>query len=517
MASRSGATSSGDLFDWLRSKDPALAQVVQDGCFDYLLQSESSDSGVTLLLPNQEARQEIISLASVDSDAAAKLFKSFVIPESLHKSGEFRDHEIGNLAGYALSIKSTAPGVVHGDTFTLTKARDSPDKGDFAVWMLTKGRLPLTGNRFTQGKHTPRRRLRQGGAEASGAAVLNRRQILATQVEGEFATCMQSDMCKTRNPYLSKIVSLIAFIKANNPELFITIMPVMDYDPVPTFYLLIEPYKTTGDYLIPEEVLFGEGRWNGADAYGNPVEDYKGFFREIFSTQQQSATDKATGKTVVPFMFRDRAAIAAQIDSVRSRIKADTGSRQKLPQYISDAYTALVTTNSIGGMGPVMPDSALTALAGPKKLFQDEFRFFVHTMLQTIRKGYQQSEFASLIQFIRDHPGNNYSQETILANPEDMQANVAPRAESVILATFLDSTDFLYMPVAPDMVGAAAGAGPSNPSVGGVWNRNRSAMDALSKTQASAASVSPAVMQELTSYVSIHGKLPPEVSALVGM
>ena len=228
---------------------------------------------------------------------------------------------------------------------------------------------------------------------------------------------MKRDRCRTHNPYLAKVVSLLNYLKAKNPDILLAIMPLLDYDPVVCFYLILEPNKTSGAPLIPSAVLFGEGAWNGAEAYGNAVEEYKAVFASMPGQQGMTATDPQSKGPAVPYAFRDHQAVAAQVDLARQQITS--GNPRSMPQLVQDVYAVLTSQNTIQGLGPVLPDATLGLVAGSKKLWQDEFRFIIHEALQTMRNSqdYSTDVFAAIVRDLRfTWPGNNHGEEICLAN-----------------------------------------------------------------------------------------------------
>ena len=86
--------------------------------------------------------------------------------------------------------------------------------------------------------------------------------------------------------------------------------------------------------------------------------------------------------------------------------------------------------------------------------------------------------------------------------------------ELLLLTKFVNSTDFLYMPVAPEVVGGALGS--MNPTDWAVYNRNHTALGNLQQTtgMVHSAGITPRTLQELQIYAQTYGQLPPEVMAL---
>jgi hypothetical protein len=497
------------IYQWVETQDSELAGAIHNLCLEGAL-SPSGGRGVTFLYPKDKAyRDEIVTKAySEDADEAQKLIESLIIPEALLTAADFNRRAVGNKLGVRFVVESVEGSKVKlAGGVELVPAEDfrplAKRANDIAVWVVAKGRAPLTGESYTA--PAPARRGEKKARGGADGMVPSERFLLALKVENKFDLCMRVDRCLGHNPYLAKVVSLLNYLKVSQPDLFAKVLPVIDYDPVVTFYLLLEPYKTSGEFLIPNAALFGEGGWNCAHAYGNAVEDYKALF--------------ASGpKESTALVFRDRPAVMAQVDAMRLRYNG-LAPRQG-PQFVQDAYATLAAQNTVQGSGPVFPDSTLAALAGGKKLWQDEFRFIVHEALQTMRQmPYSPDVFGSIVRDIRAcWPGNNYGGEVRLSNLADLRGNVAPRNELLLLGKFVNSTDFLYLSAPPDAVGAALGD-PNNLLDWAVYNRNAAALANLNRIRGMVRpeGVSPQALQELQIYVRTHGGvLPPAVAALVG-
>ena len=527
MAGKKGApqlTKYCRIFQWVEAQDPAFAGALPDLCLEGLL-SGGRGAGVTFLYPKDKAyRQEVVDKTySDEADEAVKIVESLIIPDALPAAADFgKRAAVGSRLGVRYAVEASdgdkvrlAGGVelVPAEDFR-TLARRA---GDIAVWLVAKGRLPLAGEAYQA--PPPERRGKQGGARrggADGAPALTGRQLLAAGVEGDFDRCMRQDRCRSHDPYLGKVVSLLNFLRARNPDMLLKVMPVLDFDPTVCFYLLLEPYKTRGEYLIDEEVIFGPGGWNGADIYSEDAAvEYRAFFAAIPAQQGMTATDGQTGAPAIPFVFRDHAAVAAQVDITRQQVNAKTP--RDMAKVVQDAYVTLATANTIQGMGPILPDSTHRALPGSKKLWQDEVRFIVYEALQTMRSGpYDTAVFAGIVRDLRFRwPGNDYGAELCLTNPADIQTSVGPRQELIMLTKFVNSTDFFYMPAAPSAVGGAWGS--MDPTDWAVYNRSASAAANLGRVAGMKRpdGISPQALLELQVYAQLHGgQLPPAVQAI---
>lgn len=506
------------IFQWIEAQDPAFAAAIDRLCLQGSLSPGGRGAGITFLYPEDKAfRDEITEKAySYDADEAEKIVCSLIIPDALLAGGDFNRRAVGSKLGVKYGVESAdASKVKLTGGVELVPAKDfqtlAKREGTMAIWLITKGRPALSGEAY----RAPAASAAKTGGRAvrGGNGGLSDRAQLAATTECEFDRCMKLDRCRAHHPFLARVVSLLNFLRMAAPDTYAAVLPVLDYDPVVTFYLILEPYKTAGEPLIPTALLFGPAgaAWNGAEAYADAVEEYKAVFRSMADQTQAGAAG-------VPYVFRDRAAVAAQVDAVRQSLGAQTP--RQIPQLVQAAYATLASQNSIQGLGPILPDAALQHLGakGAKKLWQDEFRFTVHEALQTMRQMpvYSSDTFASIVRDVRlAWPGDRYEAEIRLANVADLSANVAPRAELILLLKFVNSTDFLYTPVAPEVVGGAWGD-PNDPTSEEVYNRNAAALANLGRVQGMtrASGISPQALMELQIYARSHGQLPAEVLAL---
>lgn len=500
------------IFQWIEQQDAEFAGAIRDLCLEGALSPGGRAAGVTFLYPrDKDYRREIIDAAySAEADEAVKMVESLILPDVFLTAADFSraGRDVGSRAGIKYTVE---PGAGSGKValaggIELAVAEDfrplARRAGDIAVWIVAKGRLPLTGEPYTPPAGAKKHRAADVRGGSAGTDLAARAQ-LAAATEAEYDRCMRADRCRTHNPYLAKTVSLLNWLRAKCPDTLAAVAPILDVDPMITFYLLLEPYKTNeGPRMIADSMLFGEGAWNGSDCYSNAVGEYEAHL---------SVVDGSA------FAVRDRPAVASQIDAVRQRIVASMNPREA-PALVAAAYEMLVERNSIEGMEGVLPESTRAALQPRgKKLWQDELRFIVHAALQELRAApYAPDSFAAIVRDLRTKwPGNNYEAELCLANVSDIKNSVAPRAELLMLMKFINSTDFMFVTPLPSAVGNTWGS--MNPTDTAVYNRNAVALADLRRLggMVRASGVSPQALTELQLYVLAHGRLPDEVAALV--
>lgn len=487
------------IFQWIEVQDPEFAAAIRLLCVEGILTPRRS--GVTFLYPDEAGLRNEITEGAYGENAedAVRLFRSLVIPDFLPQSGEFKARPIGNSLGVLIGVEAAEGARVRlagGAELVPADFRGLSGREGLAVWRLVKGRPPLEGPEYKAPRAEPRPKTGGGPAPLPSG-----RGHLARQVEADFDRCMREGRCAAGNPYLAKAVSLLNFLRLRHPELYAAAMLVADYDPAVTFYLLVEPYKTRGEPLLPETALFGDAGWDGGDAYTDASAEYQAHFAGL----------SALGGAPV---FADRAGLARQVDSLRQKFQRK-GDVRAAPKFVASVYAALAEQNSIGGANGVLPAAPGNAA---RKLWQDEFRYIIHAAFAELQRSpvYDPAEFAELVGDIRNHwAGNDYVRELRITDEKQIQSSVAPRDAFQALVRFICSTDFLYMPVAPDAVGERWG-NPADPECDRVYNRNFEALGALTRIRGMVrpGGLSPQALQELAIYVRANGRLPPEVAAL---
>jgi hypothetical protein len=516
------------IFQWIEAKDAVLGAAIRALCMEGAL-SGGRRSGATFLYPPEKVRKRIVKDAySADAEQAITLLEAHIIPESVRTAADFR-RGVGTRLGIQLEVESAS-----GSSVTLKNGAKLEVAGDFhplrkdniAVWLVESGEVPLEGPEYQapkrgRGEHVG------GGPPAAAPAPLSSRQTLASNVEAAFDTCMRADKCRTRDPYLDHAVSLLNFLQANHPGLLVAVLPMIDRDPAVTFYLLVEPYKTAGaDRVLDESVLFGPRGWNGAQIYEGAVSEFEGFFEALEKQEAPSAEDRSSGDPVVPFVFRGPTFVRSAVDNVRLQILGTdgrNGNKVRTPSAVHAVYEVLVAQNAIAGAQPILPDDTIRLLPGSKKLWQDELRFMLHAAMQEMRGEpvYNRGTFAEIVRMLRfQRPGNDYSSEAALSNLGMLRQNVAPQAEYMLLVKFVNSTDFLYIPVGAAKVGGAWGDIPTtetmfDPRDLSIYNAEASKARLLAGYKAAGLDrprpLGMGTITQIRHYVALHGHFPPEL------
>jgi hypothetical protein len=513
------------IFQWIEAQDPDFANAIRQLCLEGALSPGGRSAGVTFLYPKEKSfRDEITDMAYTDdADDAATLIESLIIPDAILTAGDFRraGHPVGNRLGVQFIVEpGDGPKIKLSGGVELEIVEEfqtlNRRTGTIAVWNLVKGRPPTKGASYKPPTAT---RKRGGNPQAASSSNLSPRAELATNVEREFHACMEKDRCAMKNPYVAKMAGLKNFLKSRHPDLLLYLLPLDDACAFISFYTWLEPYKTSGPFMIPDSVLFGDGAWNGAEAYGNAVAEYLEPIKTMSLQRAVVATDH-TGTPAVPFVFADPSAVMAAADGVRQSILHNNDVR-RTPDIIRDVYVNLVTRNTIDGVNPIYPDGTLKLIPGTKKLWLDQFRFVFWQEYSQMKNApvYTLDHFRCLIQNIREKwTGDDYSKEAVLTT--DCRKDVAPRSTLIMAGLFVKSTDFLAVPRAEGTRGGNPW-GTSSPVVNlndwSVYDSNPAKLAELRTIggMVRSAGISPEALQELQIYAETHsGSLPPAVLSL---
>ena len=517
------------IFQWVEANDDAFARAIHDLCMEGAL-SAGRRSGTTFLFPSADLRKEVVKKAySKEPEEAIRLLEAHILSGVARTANDFRD--LGSKLGIKIELESGA-----GSKATLKGGAQREVAADFVplrkdnimVWKVVSGAVPLEGPAFEmarRGRGEPLA-VKTGGCEYSAK---DRRQLART-VELAFDHCMQKDRCQTADPYLTHTVSLLNFVKQNHPATLPAVLALVDRDPAVTFYLLVEPYKSAGsDYVLRDEVLFGPSGWNGAEVYQSAVTEYQSYFNALAAQQTFTAEDRASGNSVVPLAFRDSSFVRTAVDNVRMQIIGEDGRKAnkiQTPKLVREAYAALASGNKIADAQPILPDETLSLVPGAKKLWQDELRFVLHAAMMELRRAprYEPQQFTEILEVLRFiRPGNDYGAEAQLSNAELLQGNVNAQSDFLLLLKFINSSDFLYVPVSDEKVGGDWRDIPVtedlyDPSDLRVYNAEASKHRHLESLRARGLDahrgLSPGAIAAIRQYVATHGSLPPELGVV---
>lgn len=482
-------------------------EVIKKTCTEDLLHRRST--GVTLLFPvDGKYREKLFNnlencTTTQDFENLQMEISTLIMPEAVVDGSELTNSErskksaepivgpLGNWLGeiYAFEKKNDAYVIKVNGAEVGTISNKLPNKvkvntsykskyqTEFAVWFLTftnkDSKFPFdkdSEQKYIFKPTRPRKTAPGGAGGVTGGhesyinqlvSTTNSRFSIAKQLEADYAKCMFQDKCKVRHPYLITVASLLNYLRIKKNDVYNYVLPVLDYDPIISFYILVEPYKTVGKPFISDEDLFEHGGyWAQVQLCKSPKDEYLSHFENKFS--------------VSGGFFSEQPRVLAAIQDVRSNI-FEIKSYSTLVSRVRTAYTSF-SAGTVKGVDNVFPSQSIREKDVDRKLWQDEFRFNIGAAIKCLvhRGKFDIGEYEMLIQRIQcGWKGNDYKSDLVVVC-EDTKYKIITQAELGLLVGFICSTDFLYIPVSSKNIGveSRSRSDDSDGSDYSVYNRN---------------------------------------------
>jgi hypothetical protein len=500
----------GGLLEALSELDLDFAEALK-----HLALGHKIGHGGTFLFPPEAVRRRITEQAFADGQTRRDTTDEvlpYYLPAVLTSAADFRRRDLANGAGRKVEVK---PG--YGETVqlisgaVLRRRRVGPHPNaaaadpNYVIWDVVSGAPPTDGAPMA----TPARRQR---TKRGGAPVADRggRAVLAEELARKYSAAMVQHQGAAYDPFAAAMLDFYRMLKSDTARYGAVLAKanlLKDINPLITFLLVIEPFKTVGEPHVPDAVVV---EWRTQHAGRTPYEDcIKEYEAEVLG---------GVPVGIVP----NRAVFDLEVE--RQRLQISSVNPHLLADAVQKAYESLWGANRLGGISPVFSENPLGgATAAAEALWRDEFRFTVFEALRGLYRGvYDPRTFYALLHSIMlQRPGNNVKSELLLNCADMILHDVSPRGSLLLLLKFVNSTDFLYLP--PDPLSLRKGAiggtvGPINLADSRLYDRNGAALDLLRRTNMTNPSgISSATYEELRKYVARHGKLPTHVSDLIAM
>lgn len=502
--------------NWVRAHDADFMAAIDSLCKGSALNYSGRTNGVTFLYPSDEAyRREIIDLAYSDDAAKAEaMIDALILPDVFLTGEDFKRRDaspgVGNRAGVRLHVKAASARSVEldggvklapADDFKWLPRKAGAPGGPalaqkISVWLVKEGRLPVTGEAYTAPRPEPAPK-RGGGPSDSGAGPSGSgsvRMRVFNDMMAAFAAAANANTLAAHDPALATTVSLLNWLRANRPELYAAAAPLFDYDWLICLYILLEPYKTAGEPMLPDADI---AAWGGASLFTDASREWLSHFESMPSPPGNAAAVLA------------RICESGLIDSGRA-----------LGANVAQIYAELESTGTLHWgeyeVAGYLPPATCRLLGGGRKAWQDERRCFLNVALMgCFREGCGTPGWVAGWEEVRRymslHPGNNYIGENDLVK-SSLAADYALIGQPTLqLAKFVCSSDFAYCARPPAAVGVATGDAFDHSSAHWeFYNRMARACVAVQNHQGTKneTGLSAATMQELRHYVQVHGRLP---------
>lgn len=454
------------IYQWIEKHDPELAECIRDLCMEGALSPYKGINGITFLMPDKGSalRNNIIKYTysnkeGADADMAIKLIESLIIIDIIPDTKSFevahkKSISIGNRLRFKLEITDVKNNTVlfkNGlkiepvTSFNLIARKEygTNNKLNLAVWKIIDGEPPLDG-----AKHEPPRFTGKSGAGEECACLLtpitklsdNVRTECAIKVEEDYLVSINGSSTHTNNPYLAFVLKLLSYLHDKRRDTYVRIKPILDIDPIITFYILLEPYKSEGAYLIPREELSDEVLkhiLDTANDYKDASDEYKRFLAQRIEMPNVK-------------IFSHTLEVINGVHIIRNDLLNNVIVKELL-QRILDVYSGLEHSNCINGISPILPDSLFQHYNTNhnKRLWQDEYRFLLGECIRSLKIEPDRHNKINIFNNIRnklkgDVPGNNYSQELTIMNNTNYLLTACLKDRRKILQYFITSSDFLF-------------------------------------------------------------------------
>lgn len=448
------------IFNWIRDENSELAQIMIDLCLEHITDTSKRQNSITFLMPDSKLMNEIREKSEADNTKDARtIIKSLVIPLALPNKTAFKNKKIiGNKSLFTFpeaKIESNDE-VTFGDKLSIklnpVKFQNEYDH-TMVVWNIIKGIPPSDYKNEVGGSKgyiieyiEPKK---TGGAinnTIESQFKNNYRSVFAETVENMFRKNIRNVHIK--NPYVSIVVALLKeLIKDQH---IVKVKPILDINPIITFYLLIEPYKLVGEHLVSNDIFTDDflNSTIGSDFNCNN-------YIEIINKQIDSPN----------VVFNDTKDFIIIINEIRTKLLNEQDPTL-LPSKVLDIYNTLESDNMIKDVITkksiinVLPEKLFNHYKNNhnKRLWQDEYRFMVGECLKNIKDEpnllSKVNMFNNLISTLRyDIRGDNYSEELCIINFENYkQLNACVRDRVRMMQYFVNSSDFLFVGCQLDLV-----------------------------------------------------------------
>src|SRR3989344_3643418 len=347
------------IIEYLAENDDEMCDLFAVLFLEPILQRPT---GVTFLNPrDRSVREELTKLAmSEDPDevkAATQKLSAYVICDHLRTPDDFmaKADDIPNALQQKVVIDRAAS---NSYEVIIGKWKATPcdmlTRKKIAVYDLVGASLPTDAPRaaFKYVKVT-----RNTKAGKKDEVVEEQRDVsqeksrsVRTRIAEEAIGMYEYQMTRGRrvsffNPLLTMVLSLIHFIwtkegdAAREGVYKNRILPLLSFTPA-DFYIIFEPYRVVGQYLIPNSII---------EKWYNIRRDDINVAKIIRTIWHDLAEAKNTYGT-----FSRRLDIVEEIDKIRQEVH-ETGAARQIVEATLNAYVNLAKTNSIGAVTNVYP------------------------------------------------------------------------------------------------------------------------------------------------------------------
>lgn len=399
-----------DLYKWIKRECPNIMN--------------SSKKGTTFLIPDASLNDKIFSDDPITTMNFIRALKLQTMIPTLTK---FNADSIVNSLDQSLpdTTRATREGVILANGSTITELPVQPPQGsNFKCYLLSRELIPTDSPDVIDDDDEDER----------PKPVVQYNVIDRVGYGKHVEKVFLSEFGKNRDEYLVQVSSFMKYLKNNNPDLYFTIIPILSVDPCANFYILFEPYSTTGFHIVDNTTF---SSWY--DVRGVYTVDCVNFYEQMFNDVDKldSVLNSSTRKSLIKKLMKMKKT-DIQSFSVSSIIK-----------IIRHAYNG-VSNGSLHGIKKVYPATTAKLLTPELKMAHDEFRTVISPRIYQCKDTNNKRKFKEMsrllnIMYSFSHPEKQLS----IINPDQIENNIDPYAfvEGTI-KPFLRSTYYCSIPTA---------------------------------------------------------------------
>jgi len=466
------------ILEWLENYDEQMLSAVRNCTLENLF-NPGQKPGITFLLPskrgNRDARKDLIekSFSEDTSDkvqalnqiAALVIFDNLSSPDIFKSRADNIPNGLNQHVQIDLSrCTSNTIQFTNGATAELCQEfRKECNKKNLNVYLLNGSLIPTDGEKAKNKNIVNPRRKVSDKADAQPKSmwgdnimVNNESIVLREKITRETENLyMMENIARStlrgsssRNVYLERVISLIDFIltccseQAISEVFYGKILPLLSFGNI-DFYLLFEPYKQSGTYIIPTDII---RRFASYSESCNMVVAIK-----RIEAAYDSPKYMAQSRQQMPAVLADRYELQVNIDSVlRDDLISNTDDR-RLPERICDIYKKVIASNEIGSITNIIPGElhsvykSLPAL----KLCQDEARYIIHRKFTGLEENtFDREVYRETLNILRMYLTDNFTESSLkLLNPVTLRHAIQPQNKIREIRAFINSRFFMFFPM----------------------------------------------------------------------
>lgn len=474
-----------EILDFIDEYQPELRDVI-----DTLYQADlyqKRPRGMTLLVPyDQKTVDKLCDCAysgdpaltqqAVDMLCSMLLIDCFKTPaDFMHKKDDIPNSlrqklEIESIKGTTIIFKCGAK-IIPDKRFM-----DDSEEKNLAVWRITEGEIPLD---------LPKASLKYLNKKKSTPETENTvcrsslRLNLTRTVEGQYITTMLNRSQYNRSPpkyvdvdspsgvvngtpygqhvipqydpFFDNVMSFLSWIfrQEHYHELVVTrIIPMLSFDKT-DFFILFEPYKTTGEYLIRDSII---KEWQRVQKPPNRT--------EVINIIESILTLKLVGginpklhpmvKSLIAharetgaLMYSNQQGALTSINEKRNMLLDSRISPARYVDAIKKSYVEIFKDN-------IIPENLKLFYGKPEnKLAEDEFRFVVFQRFHALERAFDfdRREFETLLSLINTYTNRSTYRFILLVNPAQIGT---PQEKIAQMKIFIKSSTYFHIALAGD-------------------------------------------------------------------